>query len=218
MFLMDDTYVFQFKSELLGYRPKMWRRFQVMSDITVAELGYNVLTLYEMEGEHLMSIDFLHRGRTKSGRPSKKIDVIARFGFSDDRWDDRDKKATDYIIGELNLGKTAFLVVRYDFGDDWRVMLTLEKVFDESELGLVELPRVLEGEGYGIIEDCGGPYGLMQLAEAIKTREGPVYEHYSEWLDEEDVDLYTFDVDDMNINLQIGMGRYIRRYEEGRWP
>ena len=33
----------------------------------------------------------------------------------------------------------------------------LEKIFEDKELPGRELPRVLEGNGYGIIEDCGGP-------------------------------------------------------------
>ena len=215
---MDDL-VFQFKAELVGYKPKMWRRFQIAADTTVAELAYNVMKLYEMEGEHLLSILLIHRGLTKSGRPGKKFEVIARFGFDEERWDDRDKMATEYALFDLPLGKSAFLVVRYDFGDNWEVKLTLEKALDESELGLVQLPRVLDGKGYGIIEDAGGAYGLMALAEAIKTREGPVYEHYSEWLEEEDVDLDTFCVDSANSNLHAGTGFLAYLYEEGgrRW-
>jgi len=37
------------------------------------------------------------------------------------------------------------------------------------------LPRVLEGEGYGIIEDCGGPDILKEIAKAFKKKKGSQY-------------------------------------------
>lgn len=50
--------------------------------------------------------------------------------------------------------------MQYDYGDGWEITLTVEKIFQDAELPGKELPRVLEGEGYGIIEDCGGTGGL----------------------------------------------------------
>lgn len=35
-----------------------------------------------------------------------------------------------------------------------------------------ELPNVLEGEGFGIIEDCGGAGGLEELGKAFKKKKG----------------------------------------------
>lgn len=64
----------------------------------------------------------------------------------------------------------------YDFGDGWEIMIVLEKIIDtDSDISGKDLPRVLEGEGYGIIEDCGGSEGL---------------------------DLGIFDLDDMNFRLK----------------
>jgi hypothetical protein len=44
------------------------------------------------------------------------------------------------------------------------------------------LPRVLEGEGFGIIEDCGGVSGLERLAKAFQKKKGREYQELSEWL------------------------------------
>ncbi len=49
--------IYQFYAELDDYRPKIWRRFQVTDDITVARLGYILQVLFEMTASHLMAIE-----------------------------------------------------------------------------------------------------------------------------------------------------------------
>jgi len=50
------------------------------------------------------------------------------------------------------------------------VKLVLEEVIIDTELPGKELPRVLDGEGYGIIEDCGGTGGLKEIEKAFKKK------------------------------------------------
>ena len=38
--------IYQFTVELKDYKPRMWRRILVGDDITVAELGYIVLSIF----------------------------------------------------------------------------------------------------------------------------------------------------------------------------
>ena len=40
--------IYQIYVQLENYSPKMWRRFQVMGDVTIARLGYIVMGLYEV--------------------------------------------------------------------------------------------------------------------------------------------------------------------------
>ena len=75
------------------------------------------------------------------------------------------------------------------------------------------MPRVLAGEGYGIVEDCGGPGGLEQLAKAFKRKRGPQYEEYCEWRGVDDLDLFSFDLDDMNYRLKKVPRIYADAYE-----
>jgi hypothetical protein len=49
--------IYQFYAELDNFKPKVWRRFQVLDDITVARLGYIVQVLFEMTASHLMAIE-----------------------------------------------------------------------------------------------------------------------------------------------------------------
>ena len=43
--------IYQFYAELEDYKPKMWRRFQVTNNISVARFGYIIKTLYEVKEE-----------------------------------------------------------------------------------------------------------------------------------------------------------------------
>ena len=49
--------IYQFYAELDDYKPKIWRRFQVTDDVTVARLGYIIQVLFEMTASHLMAIE-----------------------------------------------------------------------------------------------------------------------------------------------------------------
>ena len=57
--------------------------------------------------------------------------------------------------------------------DGKKVELRLETVFQDDALPGKLLPRVLEGEGFGIIEDCGGVSGLERLAKAFQKEKRP---------------------------------------------
>lgn len=54
---MCDQQTFQFFAELRDteIEPNIWRRFQVDSHATFADLAYVVMTLFEMRGEHLFA-------------------------------------------------------------------------------------------------------------------------------------------------------------------
>lgn len=52
---------------------------------------------------------------------------------------------------------------QYDFGDNWRFNVVLERIFQDENISGKELPKVIEGEGFGIIEDCGGTMGLEDI-------------------------------------------------------
>lgn len=137
----------------------MWRRFQVAGDITVAQLGYIVMPMYEMRASRLFALEHERPFLAPSGRLSKRMGLIARYGLpSDDDWlkDMEDEDATKTVLSQLDLAPPSRLPVWYDFGDDWRVPVTLEKTLDDAEVSGKRRPCVLAGKGLGIIEDCGG--------------------------------------------------------------
>lgn len=213
---MASQPIYQIYAELADYEPKMWRRFQVLQNISVARLGYIVMTLFEMQASHLFCIEVPYQSnyiqhREKIGSPATDQQVsfirpVIRYEVINE-WSAEhvDAESMDACGSKLyksleNEGDRA--VMQYDYGDGWEIELTVEKIIHDPELPGRELPRVLEGAGYGIIEDCGGTSGLEDLAKAYKEGSGKEYESFVQWLGVETLDLDSFDLADMNFRLK----------------
>jgi hypothetical protein len=231
--------IYQFYAELRGFKPKIWRRFQVMNNITVAKLGYIIQVLFEMKASHLMSIE-VPEGENygtyfKTLFPDEpdlykycdiEPDLILRYEILDEyvemyAYSSRNVEVLDATtvkvkeaISQLN-NKFNFY---YDFGDGWIVSLVLEKVFRDKELSGFELPRVLEGENFGIIEDVGGIYGLTELTKSFKGKKGRKYKWYSEWIGVKEFDISSFNIDDINFRLKKLPRIYKEIYEDDLIP
>lgn len=195
---MASQPIYQFYAELYDYEPKMWRRFQTLNNVTMARLGYIVMTLFEMQASHLFNFEVPFDEKPELAK--SRIELQNEYIFNEFEGSIMDAAKTK-VKGVLN-HETETMNFYYDYGDGWEIKLTLEKIFEDKELPGKELPRVLEGEGFGIIEDCGGPGGLEEIVKAYRKKKGSRYQEYSEWLGMEDLDLSTFDRDDMNFRLK----------------
>lgn len=235
---MASQPIYQFYAELDDYQPKVWRRFQVLNNISVARLGYILMTMYEMQASHLYSFDVPvaenfrkcvgeHLYNATNGkvidifteRPdlaNTRIELPSEDDFGDYQGCTLDASETKIKNVLTKAGEV--MTFSYDFGDGWEIKLTLEQIIEDKELPGKELPRVLEGAGYGIIEDCGGVGGLEELAKAFKKKKGSQYKQYSEWLGVEDLDLVSFDISDMNFRLKKVPRIYTDCYEYGLQP
>jgi hypothetical protein len=118
----------------------------------------------------------------------------------------------------LNLDAPFRLSVWYDFGDDWRVTLKREGIINDPEISAKDLPQVLEGKGFGIVEDCGGAWGLEELTEAFKAKKGDSYEQFRDWLGIDDFDIKAFDIDDINFRLKKLPSIFAKMYEQKLYP
>lgn len=230
---MASQPIYQFYAELVDYEPKIWRRFQVMNNITMAKLGYIVMTMFEMQASHLFCFDVpvvdnfrkcigdhinndingkvvdIFKGRPELAK--LRVELPSEDDFSE--FEGRTLDAAETKVKNVLTKEMETMMFLYDFGDGWEIQVVLEEIFEDKELSGKELPRVLAGEGYGIIEDCGGPGGLEQLAKAFKKKKGPQYEEYCEWLGVDDLDLFSFDLDDMNYRLKKVPRIYADAYE-----
>ncbi len=227
--------IYQLSAKLSDYTPTMWRQFQVSNHITLARLGYIVMTLFEMQASHLfcMTVDTtenfdnylkatgtdeklrkemcasLQERRIRYEIPSELFE-----SFDDEIAKDATKTKLAHVITQV--GDCCHM--EYDYGDGWTVDIRLEQIIEDKSLPGKELPRVLDGEGYGIIEDCGGTGGLSELAMAFRKKSGPQYKEYCQWLGVETLDLITFDIDDMNFRLKKVPRIYTELYEYGYAP
>jgi hypothetical protein len=237
---MASKPIYQFYAELEDYKPKIWRRFQVANNITMARLGYIIMTMFEMQASHLFCFDVpiaenLERDLIKQHDIEFIKRVMANIGYKENgNWhiellnedyedyrsnnDIKVTDAADSILKYVVSTPKDKMMFNYDYGDNWLISLVLEKVIIDEELPGKELPRVLEGTGYGIIEDCGGTSGLEALTKAFKKKSGKQYKELSEWLGRDDLDMAAFDVDDINFRLKKVPRIYADAYEYGLEP
>lgn len=80
--------IYQFKAELCDYKPLIWRRFQVTDDYSLARLAYVVMTMFEMEANHLFAIEVYPRKNLmralKKDYPRRNVeDLITYFEVDD---------------------------------------------------------------------------------------------------------------------------------------
>lgn len=236
---MASQPIYQFYAELDDYKPKIWRRFQVMNNITVAKLGYILMTMFEMQASHLFCFDVPYKENFRNellGRYSeeeieklfgdseiiRRDGSIRRYEVADEELeifdDEKSIEASDTLIKHMLSHKGACAIFNYDYGDNWNIQLLLEDIIEDKALPGKELPRVLEGKGYGIIEDCGGTPGLTELAKAFKRKKGEEYETFREWLGVDSLDLDTFDMADANFRLKKVPRIYADIYEHHIGP
>lgn len=236
---MASKPIYQIYAELQDYEPKIWRRFQVINDITIARMAYILMTLFEMQESHLYKFEvdeldnyitnhFEHYNKYyKDYNDNDKLFRIGQYGciFEDDdiipRLDKRYRELKDakniklkHILDEEN----ERMKFQYDFGDNWCFNIVIEKIFKDENIREKDLPRVIEGEGFGIIEDCGGTMGLEDIRKAFEAKKGEDYEMYSNWLGKEELNLEKCDLEDLNFRLKKLPRIFKESYEYGLEP
>ncbi len=187
---------YQFYAELEGYKPKIWRRFLINENMTIAQLGYAALIIFKANGSHLFNIEKpINNGNKVYYEMQNSSDDDLELN-SIERYD----ATIEIIHNVVSLdNKDNILIVNYDFGDDWKIKLKLEEIYGEDNLKNNDIPCVISGKGYGIVEDCGGVPDLMQIAETNGSKS---------------VDLNHFDKNELNDMLSSNMSYYQTLYEK----
>lgn len=72
------------------------------------------------------------------------------------------------------------LTYRYDFGDDWDHLITVEKIL-APEPG-VRYPRCVAGRRACPPEDVGGPWGYQEFLAAMADPAHDDHQHYRDWI------------------------------------
>lgn len=227
---MAQHYVYQFYAELQDFEPKIWRRFEVVGSKTIAELGYTLMVLFEMTASHLFCITDDRQKAFKEHLKARYSDEeiegfwekhdINELGanakyeidFGEERWAAPNEKIYDadkFTIHSASYGSGWELLFNYDYGDDWNIKLVLEKC-EKKEVSLATLPNVIDGAGFGIIEDVGGTGGLGNFVKVMKKGKGTEFNDLSEWYGTTNFDINHFDKEDLNFRLK----KLIRVYKE----
>lgn len=176
--------IYQIKIALDYIRPPIWRRVQVSDDMTLAGLHDVVQVVMGWYNCHL------HEFKVAGERYGSPMD--------DDWYDAPTDDESQVTLAELSLREKAKFRYVYDFGDDWRHTLTVEKIVP-AKPGVV-YPICLKGKRACPPEDCGGAWGYERVLKAQAQPNDPDNAQRLEWLG--DFDPEAFDLDAVNARLQ----------------
>ncbi len=181
--------IYQLKVTLSDIRPPIWRRVQVSSDYTLADLHQVIQVSMGWGDYHLHSFNI--QGE-EYGMP-----MDDDFGFGDMEMNDETRvKLSKIIPGE----KFKFSYV-YDFGDFWDHQILVEKVLP-PDLD-VKYPICIKAKRACPPEDSGGPLGYPDFLAAVQDKKHSDHEEMLEWVGG------SFDPEEANldeINAQFKRG------------
>jgi hypothetical protein len=171
------------KVSLRYMKPPVWRRLQVPSTTSLAELHDMIqaamgwydchLHQFEVNGVHYADQEHMLEDTTDEARRTLAgMQAGDQFGY----W--------------------------YDFGDDWWHDIVVESV-DPADPALT-YPRCVTGRRAGPPEDSGGPWGFAELMGALGDEKHPEHEMYRDWMECNGAvgyDPARFDLDEINEAL-----------------
>ncbi len=171
--------VFQFKITLCGIKPPIWRRVQVLSTSTYAELSDVIQTAMGWDGYH--AHDFIINNQCLSHidhifQSIEDIENIDDYAECTEEDDDNEKLTLDAYFSMDNQ-KAKYV---YDFGDNWRHDIKLEKIL-ERDVGQ-NYPKCIAGKRACPPEDCGGVWGYEDIISMLSNPKKRKDKERLEWL------------------------------------
>lgn len=145
--------VYQLKVVLLETDPPVWRRFVVLSSVTLHRLHLILQDVMGWANSHLYRFQIESKEYAEPD-PDNEFNEL----------DFKNSRLTK--LGRLVAKKGSTFLCEYDFGDSWVHELVLEDIL-EYEPGK-QYPTCLAGERACPPEDCGGTYGYVELLEIIR--------------------------------------------------
>ncbi len=115
-----------------------------------------------------------------------------------DEYDERDDEFYARLYQVAPAEGSSF-TYEYDFGDDWRHEILLERIFPWRETD--RRPVCLGGEMATPPEDCGGTFGYQGMLQSIQDPEDPEHDEWLTWLGGS-FDPERFDLDEVNRRLK----------------
>ncbi|MDP3000126.1 MAG: plasmid pRiA4b ORF-3 family protein [Bryobacterales bacterium] len=160
--MTDLTY--QLKITIQGIRPPIWRRVRLPGSMSLEALHRVIQIVFGWTDSHLHEFRV---GETSYGQADEPSEL--------EMLDERRVSVAD-ALGK----KTKRFVYTYDFGDDWRHEVVVEKV---EPAGPGEDRAVcLGGKRHGPPDDCGGPWGYVEFLEAIRDPRHEQHEEMVDWI------------------------------------
>ena len=150
---------------LLDIAPPIWRRIELSSETSLAQLHKVLQAAMGWEDYHLHEFDIGGRRYGVPEEDDEKPQAVAK---------DRAVKLSKALVR-----KGDSLRYTYDFGDDWTHSVVLEDILlIEPE---TKYPRIVDGARACPPEDCGGPPGYADLLEILAKPRHKDHRQMREW-------------------------------------
>jgi len=174
----------------------VWRKVIVPMHIDFPDLHQTIQIVFGWQDSHLHEFNVypidVHVEEIYDQKP------IINLVCNDDAFDydygvpmklTENQKVMDYL--------PCVLTYNYDFGDDWRHLITVEKIIGNYEQNS---PVCVEAEGNTPPEDVGGDGGYDEFLAVLENPEHPDYVHMKSWGDSKGFG--SFDLEMVNRRLK----------------
>jgi hypothetical protein len=164
----QPTTIYEIKITLNGSKPAIWRLIQVSAESTLFKVHRIIQEAMGWTDSHLHQFVI--------GNDTYKIrDPYADFGMDGSSKNERTHKLRQVVPGDGFRFR-----YDYDFGDNWKHTLVVEKVL-APESG-AKYPRCVAGARACPPEDVGGVHGYGEFLEALHDPNHPQHEEMSQWI------------------------------------
>ena len=180
--------IVRLRIELSDISPPIWRRVDVPVDFPLRRVHDLIQAVFDWRDYHLHQFEI---GDRIYGAPEYDDGDIGGQKLYSDR--------NIRLAALLDRGVERF-IYRYDFGDDWEHVVTVEGAL-EAEDG-VEYPILVDGARRAPPEDCGGPLGFEAFLGAMLDEDHDEHEGMMDWYGAR------FDPDDLELEaVEAMLGR-----------
>lgn len=165
--------LFQFKIQLAGIaHPPVWRRVTVPDQFSFTKFHQVIQAAFGWYNCHLFQFS--------PGGYGSSPDISIPDPFDDFMEGDNLQRlhATKTKLAEIFTKEGQKFTYIYDFGDDWKHTIALEKITDAAS----RTAACTGGKGACPPEDCGGPWGYAALKEIITNPKHGEFEEMREWM------------------------------------
>ncbi len=167
---MKRKIAYQFKIELLGTEPLIWRQIEVPSTYSFWDLHVAIQDAMGWLDCHLHGFRLLPAG--------KKKPVL--IGIANDDFEDNTLAGWEVPLKQYFCEPGDEAGYEYDFGDGWDHRIVLEGMHLQQEK--TKYPRCVQGERACPPEDCGGIPGYYNLLEILGDPTHEEHEDMKNWL------------------------------------
>ena len=170
----DSHTVYHFEVTLEEVDPRIWREIQVPNDYSFGDLHVAIQDSMGWLDYHLNEFEINNPGTGD----------MQRIGIPDDEMleDQPTLAGWEMAISDYFSADNPSASYTYDFGDNWRHIVTLKGIVERSPGR--PYPQCVAGERACPPEDCGGPWNYEEFLEAIRDPGHEEHERMLEWVGE----------------------------------